>query len=101
MSTQSSLNAKPPVDPAKAKARIERQTLIIQRELAAAQLIDDAQIGRHTVEVMSGFRTTALYEKMRTKSFPQPIRRNSRCVRWRAGDVKAWLAEQAKAQAAS
>lgn len=31
--------------------------------------------------------------------FPQPIRLGDRCTRWRMGDIRGWLTEQAEAVA--
>jgi prophage regulatory protein len=50
-----------------------------------------------TVEALTGISRPTLYRWLAAGRFVQPIRLGSRCTRWRAGDVQAWLdAEAAK-----
>jgi len=42
-----------------------------------------------------GFGKTKLFEMVRKDQFPQPIRFNQTCIRWRLSDVKQWIEEQA------
>lgn len=65
--------------------------------LHAAQ-ISDALLRLRTVEAITGLAGSTIYAKLKdgTGGFPQPIRIGSRCTRWRAGDIQAWLAAQAR-----
>lgn len=59
---------------------------------------DDALLKIQTVVAVTGLSTASVYRKVKggdEGSFPQPIRLGARCTRFRAGDVKAWLAKQA------
>lgn len=69
----------------------------VERELAAAACIPDAQIRLQTVIAMVGLKTSTIYKRMGEGDFPPPAaRHNARCVRWRAGDIKDWLAARSK-----
>lgn len=56
--------------------------------------IEDALLKLQTVRDMTGLSTSSIYRRM-AFDFPQPVRLSSRCSRWRAGDVTAWLRKQA------
>jgi prophage regulatory protein len=75
---------------------LARKSLVVQRELAAAAQMDGVQVRLETVQAMTGYGTSSIYKRMREGTFPKPVRRNPRCVRWIAGDVKAWLAQAHK-----
>ncbi|WP_257884818.1 helix-turn-helix transcriptional regulator [Variovorax sp. RO1] len=47
------------------------------------------------VEHLTGLGESTIRRKMASANFPQPIKNGARCTRWRAGDVTAWLREQA------
>jgi prophage regulatory protein len=49
-----------------------------------------------TVESVTGLSKSTIYSKLANNEFPQPIRLGTRCTRFRASDVTAWLAAQAK-----
>ncbi|MDZ5457897.1 helix-turn-helix transcriptional regulator [Azohydromonas lata] len=55
----------------------------------------DALLLVQTVTALTGMSTSTLYRKMAADQFVQPIRLGTRCTRWRAGDVTAWLRQQA------
>lgn len=61
--------------------------------LHAAQLAD-ALLRLSTVEAICGIGRSTIYAKLAKNEFPQPIRLGTRCTRFRAGDVQAWLAAQ-------
>lgn len=61
--------------------------------LHAAQ-IADALLRLPTVQALTGLSKTTIYTLVARLDFPQPIRRGSRCTRWRASDVTAWLQAQ-------
>ncbi|HZF84173.1 MAG TPA: AlpA family phage regulatory protein [Burkholderiaceae bacterium] len=84
-----------------ALSRAERRSIIVSRELAAAAHIAEAQVRLDTVIAMTGMGTTTIYKLMREGKFPQPVRRNARCVRWKASAVRAHLAEQGNQPTAS
>lgn len=62
--------------------------------LHAVQLAD-ALLRMSTVESCTGLSRSTIYAKLAAGDFPKPIRLGSRCTRWRAADVSAWLAAQA------
>lgn len=63
--------------------------------LHAAQ-IAEALLRMATVESVTGLSKSTIYSKLANNDFPQPVRLGSRCTRFRAADVTAWLAAQAK-----
>lgn len=65
--------------------------------LHAAQ-IDDALLRLRTVEAITGLARSTIYARLKGDEggFPQPVRLSSRCTRWRARDVQAWLAAQGR-----
>jgi len=48
-----------------------------------------------TVQALTGLSRSTIYTRIREKTFPAPIKLGTRCTRFRAGDVTAWL-ESAK-----
>ncbi len=46
------------------------------------------------VEELIGLRKSAIYRRVACGDFPEPMRLSSKCSRWRAGDVAAWLEAQ-------
>jgi len=67
----------------------------IPQPLAAAQ-VADALLRLPTVQAVTGLSKTTIYTLVSRQQFPQPIRRGSRCTRWRSADVTAWLQAQGK-----
>ena len=43
------------------------------------------------------FSAATLWRKVRSDSFPKPVRLSQRVTAWRVGDVRSWLATQAAA----
>jgi prophage regulatory protein len=64
-----------------------------QQPLHAAQ-IAEALLKLATVEALTGLSRSTIYARLSRNEFPQPIRLGTRCTRFRAGDVQAWLAAQ-------
>lgn len=62
--------------------------------LHAAQ-IADALLKLQTVLALTGLGKTSIYERIKTGEF-KPVRLGSRCTRFRASDVQAWLQAQGK-----
>jgi len=48
-----------------------------------------------TVQALTGLSRSTIYSKIRDQAFPQPVKLGTRCTRFKAGDVTAWL-ESAK-----
>lgn len=47
------------------------------------------------VRQLCGFTSsTPIYDRLREKTFPEPIRLSKRCTRWRLRDIHAWLEAQ-------
>jgi prophage regulatory protein len=44
------------------------------------------------VERLTGKRKTAIYDAMKARTFPAPVRIGSKAVAWRAADIAAWQA---------
>lgn len=60
-----------------------------------AALIPDSLLKQPTVSAIVGLSSASIYRKIAAGDFPAPVRLGTRCTRWRAGDVTAWLARQA------
>jgi prophage regulatory protein len=85
-----------------ARARTRRRRAERETKIAATQAgVQDPNALLHIASVMSrtSLGRSKLYELIRERAFPQPVRLGLRCVRWRAGDIAAWLAEKAGVQA--
>ena len=61
--------------------------------LHVAQLAD-ALLKIQTVGAVAGLSAATIYRKTAAGEFPQPIKLGTRCTRWRAADVRAWIAAQ-------
>lgn len=64
--------------------------------LHAAQ-IAEALLTIRTVSAVTAISPATIYRKIAAHTFPLPVRLGTRCTRWRAGDVTAWLSAQAEA----
>ncbi|KKB62395.1 AlpA family transcriptional regulator [Robbsia andropogonis] len=47
---------------------------------------------RPQVKTATGLSTSTIYDRIKRKTFPAPIRLGVRSVGWRAGDIEAFLA---------
>jgi excisionase family DNA binding protein len=65
-----------------------------EQPLHAAQ-IQDALLNIRTVQALSGLGKTSIYERIKAGEL-KPVKLGSRCTRFRAGDVQAWLQAQGK-----
>lgn len=54
----------------------------------------DSLLRLETVERLVGLRTSAIYWRVKAGTFPSPVKLSPRCVRWRAGVVREWIAQQ-------
>lgn len=66
-----------------------------QQPIHAAQ-IADALLRLRTVQAVVGLSKSTIYALVARDAFPQPIRRGTRCTRWRSADITAWLQAQGK-----
>ena len=57
-----------------------------------AAMLPDALLRVATVSAITGFSGATIYRKVATGDFPQPVRFNARCTRWRAEEVRTWVA---------
>lgn len=83
MSTDNQLNESP--------APVNRRRPV--QPLTAIE-IAEALLRLSTVEAITGLGRSTIYAKLANNEFPRPIRLGTRCTRFRAGDVQAWLAAQ-------
>jgi len=58
--------------------------------------IPDALLTVATISAVTGLSATSIY-RLAQRGELIPARRGNRCTRWRAADVRAWLAAQAAA----
>jgi prophage regulatory protein len=65
----------------------------IVQPLEAASL-PDALLKIQTVATVTALSASSIFRKTAAGEFPEPIRLGARCTRWRAADVRAWLAAQ-------
>ncbi len=65
----------------------------IPQSLEAAAL-PDALLKIQTVGTVTGLSASSIFRKTAAGEFPDPVRLGARCTRWRAADVRAWLAAQ-------
>ena len=65
----------------------------IPQPLEAASL-PDALLKIQTVTTVTALSASSIFRKTAAGEFPEPIRLGKRCTRWRAVDVRAWLAAQ-------
>jgi predicted DNA-binding transcriptional regulator AlpA len=62
--------------------------------LTQEELLTSAQVARAT-----SYSVKQIYNLTRAKKFPPPLRLSSRRLRWRRGDITAWLASKGPAPA--
>ena len=48
-----------------------------------------------------GLKNTAIYQAIRRKQFPSPVRIGARAVAWRESDILNWISERPTAAAPS
>lgn len=81
--------AAPNPDPKKPK----RGNAINPQPLHAVQLAD-ALLKIQTVSAVTALSAASVYRKLAAKQFQEPVRLGTRCTRWRAADIRAWMAAQ-------
>jgi prophage regulatory protein len=82
---------------AQRRARKQRRSAEVAALQTPAAADPDALLSRHTVSALTGLGATAIYVRVRAKTFPAPRRLSRRCSRWISSEVRAWLIEQAAA----
>ena len=55
--------------------------------------IEPALLRLSEVQRIVGLKKTAIYSRVNAGVFPEPLTLGERCVRWRAEDIAAWLAD--------
>jgi predicted DNA-binding transcriptional regulator AlpA len=58
-----------------------------------SSLPDNARIKAATVLTLLAWSRTTLWRRVKDGKFPQPIRDSYNSIRWRAGDVRKYLAQ--------
>lgn len=69
----------------------ERAAHRVTAEAIAAASDPDALITVELVEALTGFSETTIRRMMKKGDFPSPRKFSRSLVRWRAGEVRAWL----------
>lgn len=59
-----------------------------------AAALPDALLKVQTVAAVTALSPSSIFRKTAAREFPEPVRLGARCTRWRAADVRAWLAAQ-------
>lgn len=62
--------------------------------------LPDALLKVATVGAVTALSASSIFRKTAAGEFPEPVRLGARCTRWRAADVRAWLAAQGASTAA-
>lgn len=70
---------------------------LLQDELAAAVACDDCLMRMETTCALVGLRRRHIANLVTSGAFPAPVRLSKRVVRWHAGSVRRWIAEQVAA----
>lgn len=72
-------------------SQIEHQEPLKDIEAIIARIDDDTKLLRlREVEGIVGLKTTEIYQRMKTNSFPRPIRLGKRQVRWISDQITEW-----------
>ena len=49
---------------------------------------------RHEVEAITGYKTSAIYQKMADGSFPKAVKLGTNRVGWIASEIHAWIEQR-------
>ena len=63
----------------------------VHAALAAAATNPQARLRLEAVAAIVGLSKSSIYERIKRGEFPAPIREGTRCSRWLAGSISAWL----------
>lgn len=75
-------------DAAESKSRPRRVSVIPPRDLPDESLVD-----KRIRSAVAGIGDSQTYELVKQGRFPAPVKLGPRCVRWRMGDLRRWLAD--------
>ncbi len=50
------------------------------------------------VEIITGLKKSAIYEKIKTGRFPVAVRLGSRSVAWRSDEIQRWIENRPRAK---
>lgn len=78
---------------------IQQHSQRVQRRGSAEQPIhvlelNQALLKLRTVQAITGLSRSTIYAKLAKRQFPTPVRLGTRCTRFKAADISAWLAAQ-------
>lgn len=62
-----------------------------------ADLAELALLDIKAVSALVGLKSSAIFDRVRAGTFPEPVRMGARCTRWPAGKVRDWLRAQIEA----
>ena len=79
--------------PTPTNATAPKRGIFHSQPLHAVQ-IADALLKKQTVGAVTGLSGSTIDRKTKAGEFPKPVKLGARCTRWRAADVRAWLAAQ-------
>lgn len=71
-----------------------------KRQPITALDVPEALLRMATVEAVTGLSRPTIYRKLKAGEFCTPVKLGTRCTRWRAADVRAWLMAQGTGAAA-
>ena len=54
-------------------------------------------LSRKQLEATLGISRSQIYKQMRLGKFPEPITLSSKCVRWRAEEIREWVESRPRA----
>ncbi len=60
--------------------------------------MQDALLKISTVTQATGLSRASIYRRLAAGTFPAPVRLSTRCTRWQAADVRAWIQAQRAVQ---
>ena len=56
---------------------------------------------RREIEELTGLSCASIYRKMRSGTFPEPIKISDRAVRWKLAEIEAWIESRPRATGAT
>lgn len=78
------------------KVKIDKSERL-SNAMAAAAVSDDVLVRLEVVAAWTSLGRTRLYAAIAAGTFPKQIKCGPRSSRWRAGDVRRWIRQQAAA----
>ncbi len=59
--------------------------------VASSNISPERFMRRHEVEALTGYKTSAIYQKMHDGTFPKAIRIGANRVAWLSSDIQNWM----------